>query len=375
MHILVAAILAQRRCAILPPRSGEKEVVRVITHRVMITTPLEEEHVERIRRDAPAGIEVIYAPDLLPPTRYTADHNGVDDYQHSPEQASRWAELLSSADILFDFPPGRSHPREVAPNVGWIQTTSAGVGRAAATMGIKSGELIITTASGVHARPLTEFVFMVLLMVVKEYDRTRDDQAARRWVRFCSDELSGKTIAIVGPGKIGREVARISRCFDMRPVATARDTRPERAAELGIDRLYPRSEFHEMLGMADVVVLCAPHTPETENIMDRAAFDALKPGVVFVNIGRGQLVDESALLDTLRDGTIRFAGLDVFRTEPLPPDSPFWDLPNVLINPHSASTSDRENGRIVDIFLHNLHCYVAGRTDEMRNVLDIERMY
>lgn len=345
------------------------------THRVMIATPLEAEHVERIRREAPAGVEVIYEPGLLPPTRYIADHNGIDGYLHTPEQALRWAELLATADILFDFPPGDRHPHETSPNVGWIQTTSAGVGRAVANMGIKPGEMMITTASGIHARPLTEFVFMVLLIVVKEYDRLRDDQAARRWVRFCSDELSGKTIAIVGPGRIGREVARIARCFDMHPVATARDTRPERAAELGVERLYPRAELHEMLGAADAVVLSAPHTPETENLMDRAAFDALKPGVVFINIGRGPLVDEDALLDKLKDGTIRFAGLDVFRTEPLPADSPFWDLPNVLVNPHSASTSDRENGRIVDIFLHNLNCYVDGRIDEMRNVLDIERMY
>jgi phosphoglycerate dehydrogenase-like enzyme len=130
-----------------------------------------------------------------------------------------------------------------------------------------------------------------------------------------------------------------------------------------------------MLGSAVAVVLCAPHTPETEYFLDRAAFDALRPGVVFVNIGRGQLIDEAALLDKLRDGTIRFAGLDVFRTEPLPPDSPFWDLPNVLINPHSASTSDRENRRIADIFIHNLHCFVEGRINEMQNVLDVERMY
>jgi phosphoglycerate dehydrogenase-like enzyme len=130
-----------------------------------------------------------------------------------------------------------------------------------------------------------------------------------------------------------------------------------------------------MLGEADALVLCAPHTPETENIMDRAAFDALKPEVILVNIGRGQLIDEAAMLDRLRDGTIRFAGLDVFRTEPLPVDSPFWDLPNVLINPHSASTSIHENARIVEIFVHNLQCFLDGRPNEMRNILDITRMY
>ena len=182
-------------------------------------------------------------------------------------------------------------------------------------------------------------------------------------------------MAIVGPGRIGREIARIGRTFDMHPVALARDSRPERAQELGVERLYTRAELHEMLSSADAVVLCAPHTPETENMLGAAEFDALKPGVIFVNIGRGTLVDEDAMLRKLTDGTIAYAGLDVFRKEPLPTDSPFWDLPNVLINPHSASTSDRENGRLIDVFIHNLHAFVDGRTDDMRNVLDVERMY
>ena len=343
--------------------------------RVMIASPLEVENVERIRQSLPDNVELIYEPDLYPPTLYTADHHGGSDFKRSDVDEGRWRELASTADVLFDFPVARVHPHQYAPNVKWIQTTSAGVGQAAHRMGIKPGEIIITTASGVHARPLTEFVFLVLLMAVKEHDRLARDQQAHRWERFCSDELSGKTLAIVGPGRIGREVARIARCFDMRPVAVARDCRPERAAELGVDRVYTRDEMAQMVASAEAVVLCAPHTPETENIMDRTAFDALKPGTIFVNIGRGQLVDEEALLAKLRDGTIRFAGLDVFRTEPLPADSPFWDLPNVLINPHSASTSDRENGRITDIFIHNLRCFTEGRTGDMRNVLDIERMY
>jgi phosphoglycerate dehydrogenase-like enzyme len=130
-----------------------------------------------------------------------------------------------------------------------------------------------------------------------------------------------------------------------------------------------------MLSEADAVVLCAPHTPETENMLSRAEFDALKPGVIFVNIGRGPLVDEAVLLEKLRDGTIKLAGLDVFRTEPLPADSPFWDEPNVIVSPHSASTSTRENGRLVEIFIHNLNCMVEDRQDEMQNIFDIERMY
>jgi phosphoglycerate dehydrogenase-like enzyme len=345
------------------------------TTRVMIASPLEPEHVETIRGQLPPDVELIYEPALYPPTRYVADHNGPAGFQRTPEQEQRWQELAAGADITFDFPYTNRHPHSYAPNLKWVQTTSAGVGQYAARMGIQPGELIITTSSGVHARPLAEFVFLVLLTVVKEFDRLTAGQRARRWERFCSDELSGKTLAIIGPGRVGREVARIGRCFDMRPVALARDNRPARAAELGVDRLFARDELPEMLHAADALVICAPHTPDTENIMDRAAFDALKPGVVLVNISRGQLVDEDALLDKLRDGTIRFAGLDVFRREPLPPDSPFWDLPNVLVNPHSASTSHHENGRIVALFLHNLACFMEGRVDAMRNVLDIERMY
>lgn len=343
--------------------------------RVMIASPLEAEHVARIRREMPVGVELIYEPTLLPPTLYTGDHDGPDDFQRTPEDERRWWELIATADALYDFPARDRHPHTYAPQLKWVQTTSAGVGQRVARAGIQPGELIVTTASGVHARPLAEFVFLTLLVAVKQQDRLAGDQRAHHWERFCSDELTGKTLAIIGPGRIGREVARIARVFDMTPVALARDNRPERAAELGVDRLYAREELRDVLAIADAVVLAAPHTPETENLFDRAAFAALKRGTIFVNIGRGSLVDEDALLDALQDGTIRFAGLDVFRTEPLSTDSPFWELPNVLVSPHSASTTTFENERIVEIFLHNLRCFAEGRPAEMRNVLDIARMY
>lgn len=343
--------------------------------KVMIASPLEAEHVEVIKQNLPQDADLLYEPSLFPPTRYVADHHGPTDFQRTPEQERRWQEMAASADIAFDFPYSDRHPREYAPHLKWIQTTSSGVGQAATRLGIAPRDLLITTASGVHARPLTEFVFLVLLMAVKSAAHIESEQRAHHWERFCADELSGKTLAIIGPGRVGQEVARIGRSFDMHPVALARDSRPERAAEIGVDRLYGRDELHDMLGHADALVICAPHTPDTENIMDRFAFNALKPGVILVNIARGQLIDEDAMLEKLRDGTIKFAGLDVFRTEPLPTDSPFWDLPNVIVSPHSASTSTRENGRIVEIFIHNLRCFLDGRLDEMRNVLDIERMY
>lgn len=345
------------------------------TYRAMIASSLEPEHIERIRANVPDSVEIIYVPELYPPTRYIADHHGSSDFRRTDEQQKRWLELAATADFAFEFPVTNMHPREYAPNLKWVQTTSSGIGQMLVRMGIKQDDLIVTNARGIHARPLAEFVFFVLLSAVKEAARNRDEQRRHHWERFCSDELSGKTLAIVGPGLVGREVARIARAFDMKPVALGRDNRPERAKELGVDRLYPRSELIPMLREADAVVLAAPHTPETENMLGRAEFDALKPGVIFVNIGRGPLVDETVLLEKLRDGTIKLAGLDVFRTEPLPVDSPFWDEPNVIVSPHSASTSTRENGRLVDIFIHNLNCMIEDRRNEMQNIFDIERMY
>jgi phosphoglycerate dehydrogenase-like enzyme len=161
----------------------------------------------------------------------------------------------------------------------------------------------------------------------------------------------------------------------MTTVAIARDTGKTRAHDAIFDEIRPHSDLHVVLASADAVVVTVPHTPQTEGMIDRAAFAAMKPGVVFVNIARGQVIDEAALLDGLRGGRIGFAVLDVASTEPLPAESPFWDLPNVLISPHSASTVVGENAKIVEIFCWNLRCWLDGRLGEMRNVLDKERMY
>lgn len=344
-----------------------------------ISSPFEEEHVERLRRVAPERVAVVYEPDLLPPTRYVADHDGAPEFRRTPEQEDRWRRHLREADFLLDLPrqvpAGVTDGRALIPKARWVQTTSAGVGQLVKRLGLQDSDLLVTTSSGIHAGPLTEFVFLVLLAQVKELRRLEADQAARRWERFCSDELAGKTLAIVGPGKIGRRVAEVARAFRMRPVATARTNDPDRAAELGVERIYRREELHQMLADADAVVVSVPHTPETEGMIDRAAFAAMKPGVVFVNIGRGVVVDEPALIEALRSGKVAFAGLDVFAQEPLPPGSPLWGMPNVLINPHSASTALSENRKITDIAVHNLRCLLDGREGELWNVLDKQRLY
>ena len=139
--------------------------------------------------------------------------------------------------------------------------------------------------------------------------------------------------------------------------------------------MHPASDLLTLLPQADAVVLTLPQTDETANMIGDAIFAAFKPGAAFINIGRGSVVDEAALIRHLLSGRIGFAALDVAEREPLPPDSPLWDMPNVLISPHSASTVTTENAKITDIFCHNLRCYLDGRVADMRNVFDKPRFY
>ena len=347
-------------------------------HTVFISTPLDPEHANRIRAVSPDRLEVIYEPDLHPPLRYTCDHNGVDGFRRTPEQEQRWMDALGRAEILFDFPPkdpDGNGGMDLARNVKWIQTTSSGVGKRVADLGLQDSDILITTARGVHAGPLSEFFLLGVLIHFKRLAFLENEQTAHHWERYCGDDLDGKVLALIGAGEVGRRVGEVARLLGMRVLAVDPQLDPGRASELGYEKVVPPSELHEMLGKADVVCICAPHTSETERMIDANALRAMKSGVVFVNVGRGPVVDEPALIEALRSGHVAFAALDVFATEPLPADSPLWDMENVLVSPHSASTVATENDRIVDIFCHNLECYLDGRFDDMKNVLDKARMY
>jgi phosphoglycerate dehydrogenase-like enzyme len=348
-----------------------------------ITSPLEPEYVEQIRNAAPGRIEVRYEPDLLPPTLYVADHNGPKDWKHTPEQNARWEAMLADCEVVWDIPsvvwdtPGAEAKPviDIVPNLRWIQTTSAGVGPMIKRLGLAETDVIVTTASGIHAKPLAEFAFAVMLNYVKEFPRLRDEQAAHRWERYCAGELDGRTLTVIGPGRIGREVGRLGKAFGMHTIAIASQVESGRAEALGFDEAFDRTGLHDALGRSDFVVISTPHTPDTENLVDADAIAAMKPGIVLVNIARGIVIDEDAMIEALRSGHIAYAGLDVFRTEPLPTNSPLWDLPNVLVAPHSASTAWNENQRITDIFVSNIPLYLDGRFDEMSPVLDKQRGY
>jgi phosphoglycerate dehydrogenase-like enzyme len=262
-----------------------------------------------------------------------------------------------------------------ASRLKWIQTTSTGVGQDVKALGVQDSDILITTARGVHAGPLAEFVFMALLAHFRGLPHLMTEQRAHRWVRYCGEEVAGKTVAVLGAGDLARGIAKIGRAFDMRVVAVARDVHKERGHAQLFDAVYPTEDLHRVLAASDAFVVAVPHTAATENMIDEAAFRAMKPGIAFVNIGRGQVVDEEALIGHLRSGHVGFACLDVTAVEPLAPESPLWDLPNVLISPHSASTVTTENNKITEIFCHNLRCFLDGRTNDMKNILDKRLMY
>ena len=338
---------------------------------IFIASPLEDEHVERIRSFDPA-LEVIHEPDLLPATRYVGDHKG-EPFTREGAALTRWRDGLARADILFDLPSAADLP--FATRLRWVQTTSTGVGPAVAALGLDKTDVLITTARGVHARPLAEWVFMALLAHFRDLAHQQKEQRAHRWTRICCDEIAGRTLVLIGAGDLARGCARIARTLDMHVIAVARDPARSRAHGEMFDAIVAQSELRTALARAHALVVTVPNTPLTERMIDVAALAALPRGAAVVNIGRGTVIDEDALIAALRSGQVGFAALDVTAVEPLPDASPLWDMPNVMISPHSASTVTGENGRIVDILLANARLWLDGRPGEMRNILDKEQLY
>jgi phosphoglycerate dehydrogenase-like enzyme len=336
---------------------------------LFISSPLAAEHASRLATLDPR-LTVVYEPDLLPQAEFPGDHGGLP-LTRTPAQRARWEARLAEADILWGVP--KPEDAAHATKLRWIQSTNTGAGPAAARL--NRPEVLVTTARGIHARPLAEWVFMALLAHFRGLAQQQEDQRAHVWRRGCVDEIAGKTLVILGAGDLARGCARIARALDMTVIAVARDPAQPRAHAALFDEVVPSTALHAALARADAFVITVPLTPLTHHMVDAASLAALPRGAAFVNIGRGAVVDEAALIEALRSGQVGYAALDVTTTEPLPTDSPLWDMPNVLISPHSASTVPAEDGRIVEIFAHNLVCWLDGRVSDMWNVLDVERLY
>jgi phosphoglycerate dehydrogenase-like enzyme len=337
---------------------------------ILIASPLEPEPVERIAAAAPGRIAVVYEPELLPVPRYVADHQGRPRTL-SAAQRERWLSHLRAADILFDFDwlaPERL--LEHAPRLRWVQGTSAGIGGLLRRTGLIDSGLLFTTAAGVHGGPLAEFVLLALLYFHRDVPRLQRLQREHRWQRHTNKELAGSRALVVGLGAVGRILAHRLAALGLEVWGTRRTLA---APPEGVRRVLPLRDLKAVLGQIDALVLACPLTPETTGLIGAAELAALPEGALLVNVARGPVVDEPALVEALRGGRLCGAALDVATIEPLSADSPLWDLPNVLISPHSASTVHAENGRIVDLFLENLRRYLDGQP--LLNRFDPERGY
>jgi glyoxylate/hydroxypyruvate reductase len=339
--------------------------------KILIASPLEPEQVERIAAAAPGQVEVIYEPDLLPVPRYVADHTGRPRTL-SAAQRERWLTHLREADILFDFDwLAPEQLLEQAPRLRWVQGTSAGIGELLRHTGLIDTGLIFTTAAGVHGSPLAEFVILALLYFYRDVPRLQRLQQAHHWERHTNRELAGRRALVVGLGAVGQTIARRLAALELE-VWGARRTQAASRPE-GVRRVLPLTELRSVLGLIDALVLACPLTSETTKLIGAAELAAMRDGALLINVARGPVIDERALVEALRHGRLGGAALDVAEVEPLPGDSPLWDMPNVLVSPHSASTVHAENRRIVDLFLANLRRYLDG--EPLINRFDPTRGY
>ncbi len=276
---------------------------------------------------------------------------------------------------------------EQAPNLRWVHLFSAGADHVLGHPILKQ-EIILTTSSGVHAINIGEYVLSLMLAWSHRLPALLQNQRQAGWTedrfrRFAPRELRGDTLGLVGYGSIGREVARLAQAFGMRVLALKRGDDPVDHGYLipGVgdpagdipERYYRPDELHAMLAECEYVVLAVPLTDATHHLIDAEALAALKPGAFLINVARGEVVDESALIRALDRGRLAGAGLDVFEQEPLPPDSPLWGMEDVILTPHIAGSTPRYHARAADLFAENLRRYLAG--DPLLNRIGLETAY
>jgi phosphoglycerate dehydrogenase-like enzyme len=266
-----------------------------------------------------------------------------------------------------------------APHLTWVHSATSGVERAL-TPAALARDVLVTNARGVFSRPIAEHVLLMILAVSRHLPQLLELQRERTWQPLEGRELRELTVGIVGYGSLGRAVASLASSFGSRVIAMRR--RPDSGddpavaadAEDGfpfeprLERVVGPDGLHDLLAESDFVVLAAPLTPETEGMIDEAAVAAMKGDAWLINVARGRLVDDTALVRALRENHIGGAALDTFRDEPLPPGSPYWDLPNVILTPHTAWSSARVLDRSVDLFCDNLVRFSRG--EPLRNVVD-----
>lgn len=359
-----------RTAAGLTPPTGVGPVAQV-----MVCVPLTVDVAATAARiSQAAGLAVHFDPALLPEQRFPADHHGRDGFARDAFGEQRWRDMLAETEVALgipgDGPDGLRQLLRHAPRLQWVQGTAAGTGEQVARAQLPDdvlARITFTSAAGLHAVPLAEFALFGLLAFAKDADVLVEVGQQRQWrPRWPMRLLSGSHVVVLGLGGIGREVARLCAAFGARVTGVRR--RNEGAAPPGVDDVAVLGDLDRVLPSADSVVVALPGTTGTTGLLDATRLALLPRHAVVVNVGRGSVIDSAALARRLDDGALRGAVLDVTDKEPLPPESPLWGRPNVIISPHTAALTVDEDERILDLFLDNLTRFRSGRA--LRNVVD-----
>ena len=251
-----------------------------------------------------------------------------------------------------------------APRLRWIQSLATGVDHFLRCPSLKP-TVLITSGRGIHGPPMREQVVYMMMGVSRDVARAVGDQKAHFWERRLWSTLHGKTAVIAGTGIVGTAIAEILKAFGMHVIGVTRTPRPAP----GFDEMIPTDRLTEGTARADYLINMLPASADNIEIFNAAVFAAMKPTAYYISAGRGQTVDEAALLAVLRERRIAGAALEVFQTEPLPPDSPFWNLPNVFILPHIGGYVIEYEDFIMPLIVDNMRLFLAGRQSEMQNIV------
>lgn len=251
-----------------------------------------------------------------------------------------------------------------ATKLRWIQSLTTGTDAILKLKALRP-EVLVTSTRGMHGPQMSELVFLHMLALTRDFPRMQRNQAEGIWERWPQPLLWGKTVVIVGVGAISEALAPRCKAFGMTVLGVSNSPRvPE-----GFDGVFPRSELAKAAAKADYLVLIVPHSPDTENLIDAGVLASMKPGAFLVNVARGGVLDEAALLTALREKRLAGASLDVFRQQQLPPDHPLWREPGVIVTPLVGGMSNIYLEQAYPIVLQNLHAFLSGRTDAMVNVV------
>jgi D-2-hydroxyacid dehydrogenase (NADP+) len=283
---------------------------------------------------------------------------------HAVEKEEQALDIIDGIDILVAFRLSNSM-LEKATNLKWIQAVTAGVDSFLDQPALRK-ELIITSASGMHGPQMSEMAILFMLAFNRNFPRNVKNQSNRIWERWPARLLSKKNVGILGVGKIGQEIARKCKAFDMIVYGINRSHRDLEC----LDYYYAPGELLNVIGELDYFISVLPSTPQTRNMIGMKEFSVMKPSAFFINMGRGDAVNETDLIEALKTGKIAGAGLDVFFREPLPPESPLWEMENVMITPHVGGVSDIYIEQALPIVRENLRRYLNHEQKDLINLIE-----